>query len=323
MAGSERTGPYRSDSMIPLLEEYLRDRARLACPRSGQPGAPEAQRDSPGLLTVITVAFNAAATLSRTIDSIAAQTYPNLEYIVVDGGSTDGTVELLRQRAVDIELWLSEPDRGISDAFNKGIALARGEFIAIVNSDDWIEPEHMARAVEHLRRSGADFAFGDLVVHDSEGDAAYGIAGDPAYGRRILHAMPDINHPSVVCRREVYERYGLYDRDLRIAMDYEWLLRIHLRGARGEYVPGLTSHMFGGGVSQLHGRRALAEVRDVSIRYGYPRLGAWTRFIGRDVRARAREFIERRVSRKLAQRLRALIHRGYRPSGHRLSARGS
>lgn len=309
--------------MIPLLEEYLRDRARLGCPAGGESRSLEGRRDFQGVLTVITVAFNAAGTISRTIDSVASQTYPNLEYIVVDGGSTDGTVELLRQRGADIDLWLSEPDRGISDAFNKGIALARGEFIAIVNSDDWIEPEHMELAVEHLRRSGADFVFGDLVVHDSGGGAAYGIAGDPAYGRRILHAMPDINHPSVVCRREVYERYGLYDRGLRIAMDYEWLLRIHLRGARGQYVPGLTSHMFGGGVSHLHGRRALTEVREISIRYGYPPAVAWTRFIGRDLRARTREFIERRVSRRFAQRLRTMIHRGYRPIGPRFPARGS
>lgn len=271
--------------------------------------APAAARD---LVTIVTIAFNSERFLPRTIDSVAAQTHRAIEYIVVDGGSRDGTLEVLRRREADIDLWLSEPDRGISDAFNKGIALAHGELIALVNSDDWIEPQHVARAVERLRNGAADFAFGDLIVHDETGAIRYSMTGEQAYGARVRHAMPDVHHPSVVCKREVYERHGLYDPRLRIAMDYEWLLRGHLRGVRGLYVPGLTSHMLGAGVSNRNARRGLAEVRDVSIRYGYPPGAAWVKFLTRVTRVETRRFLERRVSQRLTGRLRTLLHSRHR-----------
>jgi cellulose synthase/poly-beta-1,6-N-acetylglucosamine synthase-like glycosyltransferase len=124
---------------VPALQDYVRDPGALSCPMGGRSSLRWAAAQPRGLLTIITVAFNSATTLERTIDSVGRQTYPNIEYIVVDGGSTDGTLDLLRQRDRDIDLWLSEPDGGISDAFNKGIALGRGEFIALLNSDDWIE----------------------------------------------------------------------------------------------------------------------------------------------------------------------------------------
>lgn len=302
----------------PLLDEYTRQVADLRCAvggRSLRRGAPLA---ADGLVTVITVAFNSAGTISRTIDSIAAQTHPRIEYIIVDGGSSDGTVELLRQREADIDLWLSEPDRGISDAFNKGIALASGQFISLVNSDDWMDPDHLARAIACLQESGADFAFGNLMVHGGGNAPQYVIDGNPHYATRIRHSMPALSHPSVVCRREVYERHGLYDRNLRIAMDYEWLLRSYKSGARGRYVPQITSHMGGGGVSDLSGHVGLREVRDVSIRHGYSAPLAWTRYWARVSRLRARLLMERwGLSRRVAQRLRRLIHPAYRPYASR------
>jgi glycosyltransferase involved in cell wall biosynthesis len=273
-----------------------------------------ASHEPSGLVTVITVAFNSAATISRTIDSVAAQTYPRLEYIVIDGGSVDGTVEVLRQREGDIDIWLSEPDRGISDAFNKGIALASGQFIALVNSDDWMDPDHITRAVASLQATAADFAFGNLLVHGVGNAPQHTIDGDPCYARRIRHAMPDLSHPSLVCRREVYERYGLYDTKLRIAMDYDWLLRGHRSGVRGCYVPELVSHMGGDGISHVSGHLGLREVREISMRHGYPAPLAWARFWIRISRLRVRLFMERwSVSRSIAHRLRRLIHPAYRP----------
>ena len=297
---------------VPTLDDYVREPRSLACPVGGRSLRRAQSIAARDLVTIITVAFNSESSLARTIESIAAQTHPSVEYIVVDGGSRDDTLGVLRRYEKDIDLWLSEPDGGISDAFNKGIALARGEFIGLVNSDDWIEPEHARLAVESLRRSGADFAFGDLFVHDPKGAVRYAMTGDPAYGARLRHAMPDVHHPTVVCRREVYERHGLYDTRLRIAMDYEWLLRGYLNGARGVYVPGLASHMRGSGVSNRNARMGLAEVRDVSILYGYPAGAAWAKFTARVVRVETRRFMERWISESLARRLRALLHSRHR-----------
>lgn len=262
-------------------------------------------------MTIVTVAFNSAATLARTIDSVAAQTYVPIEYIIIDGGSSDGTLDLIHRRGADIDLWISEPDKGISDAFNKGIALASGEFIALVNSDDWLEPDQMRKAVEALQRTRADFVFGNMKVHGADGTEQFELKGDPEYRTRIRHTMPDLNHPSMVCRREAYERHGLYDTDLRVAMDYEWLLRAHIGGAKGMYVPELTSHMGDGGVSNHNIRIAFEETRSVSVRHGYPPMLAGARHLVRLAKLRVKLIIERRISRSFAQTVRSLIHPGF------------
>ena len=115
--------------------------------------------DKARLASIVTITFNSQKTLNRTIDSVLGQTYPDIEYIVIDGGSTDGTLDILRARDNDIDFWLSEPDAGISDAFNKGISLAHGAYVALVNSDDWLEPTHISTAVDVLLRTTAGFVF--------------------------------------------------------------------------------------------------------------------------------------------------------------------
>jgi glycosyltransferase involved in cell wall biosynthesis len=263
------------------------------------------------VVSVVTVAFNSARTIGRTIDSIAAQTYPSIQYIVIDGGSTDGTVDLLRTRKT-INDWVSEPDKGISDAFNKGIARATGEFIALVNSDDWLEPTHLETAVRCLRASNAGFVFGDLMLHGEDDRASHLFMGDSEYVRSIRHSMPHLNHPTIVCRRELYETYGLYDTSLRNAMDYEWLLRIHHAGVIGIYAPGLMSHMSMQGVSNLAYERGLREVRDISTRYGYPHALAQLRLVSRLCRARVRRALLMLLPRRLYDWMRRRVNSHYR-----------
>ncbi len=96
------------------------------------------------LVSIVTVVFNGAATLERTMQSVFTQSYPNIEYIIVDGGSKDGTVELLRKHEERLDLWVSERDRGIYDAMNKGVALCSGAWVALINADDWCEPDTVA-----------------------------------------------------------------------------------------------------------------------------------------------------------------------------------
>jgi glycosyltransferase involved in cell wall biosynthesis len=244
-----------------------------------------------GLVSVITVAFDSVSTIGRTIDSVVGQTYPQVEYIVVDGGSSDGTVELLRSRDGDIDLWVSEPDRGISDAFNKGIALASGEYLALVNSDDWLEPQQLATAVDALAASNADFVFGNLMLHDAEDRPSYVFRGDRDYARKVRYSMPHINHPTVVSRRSVYDAHGLFDIGLRAAMDYEWLLRGFQAGVIGQYVPTLTGHMALAGISNQNFSLGLREVRDISIRYGYSRTLAHLRYVARVIKGRTRRWL--------------------------------
>jgi glycosyltransferase involved in cell wall biosynthesis len=294
------------------FEHYEDAPNALSCVKGGRLANSPTRVTQCGLVSIITVVRNGVETLSRTIDSIKTQSYRHIEYLVVDGNSTDGTLELLRQREADIDLWLSEPDLGISDAFNKGIALSCGEFVALVNADDWLEPEHIRISVECLNRSGADFSFGNLVIHAATGAALYSITGDAHYARRLHHAMPAINHPTIVCRRMLYARNGLYDIHYRIAMDYEWLLRNHLRGAVGSYIPHLTGHMGAAGVSQRHIHTSLMEVRRASISHGYPVVFAHLRYQLRLLRAHARVLLEWWLPHRFVDAVHRLLNRSYR-----------
>lgn len=225
----------------------------------------------PPLVTVVTVVRNGAATLERTIESVLAQDQPGLEYLIVDGGSTDGTVDIIQRYAARLAGWVSEPDRGISDAFNKGVARARGEFIGLLNADDRYTPGAVARAVAALRAApAAGWAFGHMVQGHGERWDWLNL-GDPAYGRRIDSWMPDVNHPTIFVRRSVYERMGGFDLGLRYAMDYDFLLRCHRAGVCGVLVPEVQTLMSLRGVSDRDWRRAFAEVREVSVRHGRPR----------------------------------------------------
>jgi glycosyltransferase involved in cell wall biosynthesis len=265
------------------------------------------------LVSLVTVALNRAATIERTIESVLRQTYAPLEYIVIDGGSSDGTVDVLRRYGGRIAHWRSEPDRGISDAFNKGLALAKGAAIGLINADDWLAPEQIANGVAALERSGADFVFGDLLYHDAAGRALFRIRGDPHYARTIDRGMPDVNHPTLLAWREVYARVGGFDPAYRFAMDYDWLLRVHRAGFRGVYEPRLVGRMTLEGASDRRYRQALAEVRRIAIRHGQPALAGWAWFGYRLGKGMARRGLERLAPATLHERLRRRVNRHFTP----------
>jgi len=249
----------------PTLEDYAAVSAQRPVYAHTPGGKP--------LVSVITVTLNAARTLPRTINSIRAQTYPAVEHIVVDGGSTDTTLDCLRSLVPPPGVVLSERDSGISDAFNKGVALARGEFIQIINADDWLSENQIEQAVAVLTSSGADFVFGDLLCYDGD-RATFRYRGDPNYAATIRCRMPPMNHPSMLVRRSAYERFGLFSLSLRNAMDYEWLSRVHRSGGRGVYDPRILAHMSIEGVSIRLFKRTAREVHDIAVAYGRNRLVA-------------------------------------------------
>lgn len=222
-------------------------------------------------VTLITVALNAARTLARTIESVQSQTFEDLEHVVVDGGSCDGTRDLLRSMLRRQDTWISEPDDGISDAFNKGLALAAGDYVQFINADDWLSPDQVAAAVAGLEASGADFVFGDLIFYQ-DGRPAFRFSGDSEYHKSIRRRMPALNHPTVLVRRMAFERVGLFDPLYRCAMDYDWFLRLHLAGGRGVYLPGLIGHMNHDGVSNIDYARTFREVEAIAVKHGRNRL---------------------------------------------------
>ena len=263
------------------------------------------------LVSIITVVYNGEKYLEQTIESVIHQSYRNIEYLIIDGGSTDGTLDIIRKYEAWVDYWISESDNGISDAMNKGIAASTGEIIGLLHADDWYSTDQIERGVNALIRSKADFVFGDLHFHDASGRFQHRINGDPDYANEIHKRMPELCHPTVLVKREAYEKFGVFDTDFRIAMDYEWFLRVHMQGGRGGYVKGLLGHMRLGGISDTSYIRELKEVRNIAVTYGQPRWAAGLRFWYRIIRTSIRRRMQDWFPAGLSRLFRKMINRQY------------
>jgi glycosyltransferase involved in cell wall biosynthesis len=247
--------------------------------------------DSP-LVSVITVVLNGRRFIETAIRSVIEQTYSPIEYIVIDGGSTDGTVELIRGFRSHIDRFVTEPDSGIYDAMNKGISMSRGALIGILNSDDWYDPDAVATVVESWRGTpGAQIIHGRMAIHEPDGTPVrtVGHRNWPLY--RLL-ATP-FKHPATFVTREAYERVGTYDAFLRVAADYDFMLRAIRHGVQSVYVPAVLTHIRRVGVtSGVRGVAAPAEIIEVLTRHlGHAplaRLLVRARYWRTDVRGRGR-----------------------------------
>lgn len=172
-------------------------------------------------ISIITPSYNSAATIKRCVESIKSQTYADIEHIVIDGGSTDGTVELLHEIGVRC---LSEPDAGIYHAMNKGVRFSSGEIIHILNSDDWYAANDVVSSVVFLMESGKyDICHAYVSQVDSFGNEVWRIGGDVRIGH-LLHKMK-VAHPSCFVRSSVYQRFGDFSCGFKIAADHDFVLR--------------------------------------------------------------------------------------------------
>jgi glycosyltransferase involved in cell wall biosynthesis len=177
------------------------------------------------LVSVITVVYNAEKEIEETIKNVLAQTYPNLEYIIVDGGSCDRTLALVKKYQDKIDYWRSESDRGIYDAMNKGITLCRGELIAILNTGDRYFNDTIAKVVELYQQNPFSIIAGQCQVLLDETGKKWTV--EPANIKRLPYAM--IPHSSVFVPTSIYQKYGLFDTNLKIASDYDLLSRCYTK----------------------------------------------------------------------------------------------
>jgi glycosyltransferase involved in cell wall biosynthesis len=204
-------------------------------------------------ISMITVSYNSASTIEDTIKSVLSQTYfHNVEYIVIDGGSTDGTIDIIKKHDSRISKWVSEPDKGIYDAMNKGIRMATGEIIGVLNSDDfYADCNILSMVAGTLEKTGADSCYGDLLYVDpvnTDRVKRYWKSGPYNTGLFYGGWMPP--HPTFFVRREVYERYGFFNLSLGSSADYELMVRFLLRsGISACYIPEVLVKMRSGGVS--------------------------------------------------------------------------
>ena len=231
--------------------------------------APDGNRSTAApLFSVVTVALNSAATIGRTIDSVLAQTYRPIEYLVVDGGSTDGTLDILRNHG-DRLRYVSEPDNGIYDAMNKGVRMARGQWIHILNADDYYtDRDVVGRAMEMLDESRTNYF--DMYREYGDGQR---IRQSFAFRRWKLFVSAYLPHPALVVAQSQYGVVGLYDTRYRIAADHDLILRMLARfPAKHERLP--LTVMTQEGVSARNLLVSLNEFRDVTRMHGLPRAAA-------------------------------------------------
>ncbi len=208
-------------------------------------------QDSP-LITVITVVFNGAATIEHTIRSVIEQSYDSVEHIIIDGGSTDGTLDILRKYDDHIDYWVSEKDAGIYDAMNKGIALAGGDYIGMLNADDFFaNSSALEKIATSLKAGKVEAVFSRLDIVDPANLnrvlRKYRISTFSPFMLRIGLMPP---HPTFYCRKSCYKKAGPYLTNYRIAADFEMLVRLLLRyHITWKFIDETTVKMRSGGLS--------------------------------------------------------------------------
>lgn len=221
-------------------------------------------------VSIITIAFNSAETIEDTIKSVLTQSYPNIEYIVVDGASKDGTVAIVERYRDRVATFISELDKGIYDAMNKGVQMATGDVIGILNSDDFYADEDVIKDVVETFRSnradaqGIDAVYANLVYVDrnqSDKVVRFWKAGTHNQHSFKRGWMPP--HPTFFVKKTCYDQFGLYSLELRSAADYELMLRfIEKRGISLAYLDRVITHMRVGGESNVSLKNRLRANRE-------------------------------------------------------------
>ena len=181
-------------------------------------------------LSIITITLNSAATLERTILSIIQQGVENIEYCIVDGGSTDDTLDLIKKYEHYIHYWVSEKDEGISDAFNKGLKACSGDVVGIINSDDFYCSGSLRKVIGCFDSPGIEFVYGNMRLVDKEGGFLRVVRPSQKVG--FPYGGMPFGHPTLFVKRSVYERFQGYNLNYKIAMDFEFYTRIRFLKSR-------------------------------------------------------------------------------------------
>lgn len=215
-------------------------------------------------ITMLTVTYNSSATLRETIESVLEQDHDDLEYFIVDGASTDGTQDIIRSYEDRLSGWISEPDRGISDAFNKGIRMAGGDVIGILNSDDLLAPGAL-RKVAQAFRADTDVLYGKAHRLYADGTLRDYLPRD----LKIFSYKMPLVHPATFVRRSAYETYGMFEVRYRYCMDRAVLYQMYRGGARFQYLDEYLAFYRMGGRSETHyWDGTLREGEEISVAFG-------------------------------------------------------
>lgn len=227
-------------------------------------------------VSIITVVYNGAATIERTIQSVLQQSYQDIEYIIIDGQSNDGTVAIIEEYRSSLAQFVSAADNGIYDAINKGIALATGDLIGIINSDDWYEEDAVTNVVKCYYENPDVSIFHGLLSYWTAKREIHSISG---HHSSFLKSWM-IEHPACFVKRELYQRIGLFNLAYKFCADYDFMLRAFFAQEKFFLIPVVLANFSSGGVSSTYlcTKEALALQRKyklISVFKQYRRLMYW------------------------------------------------
>lgn len=218
----------------------------------------------PPTVSIVTTVLNSKDTIESTLRSVLEQTYRNIEYIITDGGSTDGTMDIINRYRDRIAQFVSEPDKGVQDGMNKGIRLANGEIIGILNADDFYASNDAIETVANaMREKDVDVCWGDLLCVDRKNPdriVRYWKSSEYEEGKFRNGWMPP--HPTFFVRKQIYEKYGTFNLDFKFAADYELMLRfLEKYKVSSCYIPKImVRYRLGGGSSKSIGNMVKANI---------------------------------------------------------------
>ena len=220
------------------------------------------------LVSIITVTYNAQDFLEQTMQSVFSQTYPDIEYLVIDGGSTDNTTDIIKKHDSKLAFWISEKDDGIYDAMNKGIRIAKGNIIGIINASDYYEPTAVQTVVDaYVKNKDVDIFHGNINMLNADG--SFFKLKKPNTNLNDLVNGTSLYHPTFFVTKDTYINYGLYDTCFKIAADFDFTLRCYLNGVKFYHLDQIISNFRKGGVSTQHEVKSQVESREVLIKNGY------------------------------------------------------
>lgn len=214
-------------------------------------------------ISIITVVYNGAKTIEQTIRSVLGQSYKNIEYIIIDGMSTDGTQEVIEKYIDSIACFISEKDDGLYDAMNKGLRRVTGDIVGIINSDDWYDEKAFEKIVDRFEEKEADIVYGDLVSIFPDGQEKRN-SGVPLENMWFQMA---VMHPTAFVKKNIYERIGHYNTTYKISSDYDFLLKCYSQKLRFEYINEIIAFFRVGGLSSLKRQQMWEETREISMSY--------------------------------------------------------
>ena len=217
-------------------------------------------------VSIITVCLNCESTVDKTIQSVISQTYPNIEYVIIDGESTDNTLKLIHNYRSNIDILISETDDGIYYAMNKGAKLATGDIIYFLNSGDYFCNENIIKNVVKIltEKEDIDIIYGNFIYYDDNSDELY----VTRCKNNIEVVAKGINHQSIFARKKVFEKSGFFDASYMVYGDYDWLIRALIKNNHKiMHVDMPIVCYLKGGISDKNIRKFLFERFDISVKY--------------------------------------------------------